>query len=191
MASSASAAATARSPLAECKSIRHKNYQQKEIFPLGKTIIRGKGGDFHAAAQNTLDIKEMPAANSSVSLGGKSTLLWLSPDEWLLWSGSEAAHRKQLAALQAAFAAPHAAAIDVSDYYTLIRLGGSKATDVLAHGCPLDLRDSALPPGACAQSHYRNAGMLLYRGKSGYDVQVRWSYAHYLWSYFSEVSALL
>ena len=177
-----------RSPLTGCEAISRDDYQQVEVFPLGKIILRGKSGDsgFTTAIKNTLKC-ELPLTPNTTTCNGNTRLLWLGPEEWLLWVKSQAV-KKQLVLLQKALSGQHAAVINVSDYYTIIRLGGEKAAQVLAHGCPLDMRDKRFGVGGCAQSHYRNAAILLYRTDDGYDVQVRWSFAQYLWHYFSQVS---
>ena len=177
-----------RSPLIGCEAINRDNYQQIEVFPLGKIILRGKSedGDFTAAVKNVLKC-ELPMMPNTTTCSSSTRLLWLGPEEWLLWVKYSAV-KKQLALLQKALGGRHAALINVSDYYTIIHLSGEKTAQVLAHGCPLDMRDKQLPVGCCAQSHYRNAAVLLYRTEDGCDVQVRWSFAQYLWHYFSQVS---
>lgn len=184
--------AIAQSPLAGFDAIERDDYQQREIFPLGKLIIRGKGDNsaFVSAAEDALGAALPLTPNSATAISDSSTALWLGPEEWLLWA-NDRQFDKKFKTLQEGLSSHHAAVIDVSDYYTIIRIGGDKAAQVLAHGCPLDMRDKRFTVNSCAQSHYRNAGILLYRRKNGYDVQVRWSFAQYLWEYFAKVSALL
>lgn len=180
--------AVTRSPLGERAEIKSAHYQQQEIAPLAKIIIRGQGGDETGAVREVLGAEPPQTPNTVVRVGQSGQLLWLGPEEWLLWQASEQ-REKTLNALQSGFAGIHAAAVDVSDYYTIIRVSGSAVNAVLAHGCPLDLRERAFPVGQCAQSHYRQAAILLYRtGTDSYDAQIRWSFAEYVWDYFATVA---
>ncbi|MCH9705688.1 MAG: sarcosine oxidase subunit gamma [Proteobacteria bacterium] len=183
--------AVARSPLAAHSAINTETYRQQEIAPLTKIIIRGKSDDsaFMQAIKSVLDAELPLTPNSTVELKDpkkQARILWLGPEEWLLWTSADK-HGSTLDALQTATREHHAAIIDVSDYYTIIRISGSNAKGALMQGCPLDLRERAFSEGNCAQSHYRNTGILLYCGKDYYDVQVRWSFANYLWEYFATV----
>lgn len=197
----------ARAPLGDVAPLQHGTVRQDTPPPLGKIILRGdSGNDKWLGAMAELLPAGLPTApNSSAAVDDDTRLLWLGPDEWLLWTaeGKRAAMRE---GLQAAAQGHHAAVVDVSDYYTIIRLsnigdsgggGGNNHSDnggvnaLLAHGCPLDLREKHFPVGSCAQSHFRNANILLYRREDGYDVQIRWSFAQYLWDYFAQVGELL
>ena len=181
-----------RSPLADAAPLQHAAAKQEVPAPLAKIILRGRGEDeaFLAAVKTALAPNVPTTPNSTTKVDKDSRLLWLGPDEWLLWT-ADGKRQKTIDALQKAVEGQHAAVVDVSDYYTVIRLSGKGAADILSHGCPLDLRDNAFPVGSCAQSHFRNAGILLYRHEDGYDVQIRWSFAQYLWDYFAEVGKLL
>jgi len=177
------------SPLAAVAPIEGGRFQQCEKAHTGKIILRGAGddADFLAAAEKVLAAPLPQTPNTTVIIAKDDDgaanedekLLWLGPNEWMLWT--------RLQALREAFGGLFAAAVDVSDYYTVIRLSGELATDVLRHGCPLDLRETAFKTGTCAQSRFRNAPILLYKVADApiYDVQVRWSFAHYLWHYFA------
>lgn len=181
--------AATQSPLAAYPKIADEHYQQSEITAVGKIILRGDGDDaqFTAAVKDALSLT-LPVQPNTVASSEKEKLLWLGPDEWLLWTPMQL-RQKRLDALQKAFAAQHAAAVDVSDYYTIIRLSGAVSDDIIAHGCPLDLR--AFRRGTCAQSRFCNAAFLLSKHDETptYDVQVRWSFADYLWNYFTELYA--
>lgn len=181
------------SPLAAVAPIEEKHFQQREKPHTGKIILRGGGGDadFLAATEKTLKTPLPQTPNTTVK-NGDDILLWLGANEWMLWT-PPAVGDKRLGALQDAFAGLHAAAIDVSDYYTVIQLHGELARDVLMHGCPLDLRVNKFKTGDCAQSRFRNAPILLYKRDDTptFDVQVRWSFADYLWHYFASLRLTL
>ena len=181
---------TATTPLAGRAPVELPRFAMSERPFFNKIILRGKGDDeaFVAATTAALGVAP-PEPNQTVAVGGgdDELLLWLAPDEFMLWTprGEE-----RLRALN--FGDAHAVAVDVSDYYTVVRVSGELAEKTLAHGCPLDLPQ--MPAGACAQSRFRNAAVLLRKSGGGkapvYDAQVRWSFAAYFWSYLAQTASV-
>jgi sarcosine oxidase subunit gamma len=157
---------------------------------VGKINIRGNVNDqsFASTAEKVLGTA-LPTTPNTTSPTQEGTVFWLGPDEWLVHtpSGTEAG---LIGDLRSAFSGLHAAVTDVSDYYVMIELRGqdtNNARDVLARACPLDLHKRTFITGQCAQSYFANASILLHQvGEDAYDIQVRWTYADYLWRYLSQ-----
>lgn len=121
---------------------------------------------------------------------GKMSAFWMGPDEWLLrvegarhqssQSGDESSDIS--AQLNESLQGLHSAVVDVSDYYTVLRLHGEHSAGILARSCPLDLESSFSEAGRCAQTRVGNAAVLLDSDdRLDWCIQVRWSYADYLW----------
>ena len=149
--------------------------------------LRGSPADekFTAAAESALGGALPVAPNTTAQAEGR-TVFWLGPDEWQV-RVSESARAKTWTALKKvrAAAANGAAVVDISDYYTVIRIAGGGARDALAAGCPLDLHPKKFAAGQCAQSRFGRAAVLLFQCGDApvFDIQVRWSFADYLWEY--------
>ena len=62
-----------------------QDLQMKEIKPIMKLIIRGKKREFISAVGKSLNILLPTEANTSTQ-SDKLTALWLSPDEWMIFS---------------------------------------------------------------------------------------------------------
>ena len=62
-----------------------QDLQMKEIKPIMKLIIRGKKRDFISAVGKSLNILLPTEANTSTQ-SDKLTAVWLSPDEWMIYS---------------------------------------------------------------------------------------------------------
>ena len=152
--------------------------------------LRGDGADesFRRAVSEALS-GELPTTPNTTAQLGDVLALWLGPDEWLL-RADNAKRAALLAALQKALTATVAAVVEVSDYYTIIEISGTQARDALAAACPLDLHPPQFQTGACAQSHYAAAAILLNQSDDTptYHLQVRWSYAAYVWEYLRTVA---
>src|SRR5262245_10472150 len=80
---------------------------------------------------------------------GRTTVLWLGPDEWLVLGGAEADFPDA------------AAAVDVSANRVAFDVTAADAAEVLARGCSLDLE--RFEPGQCAQTLLARAQVILYR----------------------------
>ena len=68
--------------------IEEKSYtglQIKEIKPVMKLIVRGKKREFLSAIGKSLNLLLPTEANTS-SRSENLTALWLSPDEWMIYS---------------------------------------------------------------------------------------------------------
>ena len=87
--------------------------------------------------------------------------VWLGPDEYL--------------ALDA-----RAGGADVSDQRTAIDITGPDARRRVARGCTLDLRPSAFPPGAAAQTLVAQAPAIILAHTDGLRLLVPSSYAGHI-----------
>ena len=152
---------------------------------IGKVNVRGIAEDtaFTVAVEKVLDL-ELPLVPNTTSNNEKYTVFWLGPNEWLIHCGED----KQaglVAALRDSLQGQHAAVTDVSDYYLVIRITGEKAREVLSKGTPFDVHESVFKQGDCAQTCFGHATVLLYcvNETSVFDLQVRWSFAEYVWAY--------
>ena len=179
---------------------------------VGKILIRGLEDDpaFLRAAQAALGValplvpnttaplstgaagrKKEPVGEvgAGVGAGVGERVFWMGPSEWLMWTSEREA---LMSALDDGLSGAHSALPDVSDYYAILRLSGDLAREVLAHGCPLDLDESAFGAGSCAQTRFRAAAILLHCADAAptFEVQMRWSYAEYLRRYFAEAAEL-
>jgi len=151
---------------------------------VGKVNLRADPADaaIAEAVQGVLG-RALPLEPNTVGATDEYTVFWLGPDEWQIHCREDG--QWELAdALGRALAGRHAAVVDVSDYYLVMRLSGDKAREVLEKAVPLDLHPRAFPGGRCAQTRLAHATVLLHKlAEDCIDLQVRWSFAEYVWSY--------
>lgn len=157
----------------------------EERAHVGKINLRGNPGDpeFLAAVERALGTV-LPLGANTTSVSEQYTCFWLGPDEWLIHCAEEtqAATRE---ALEESLRGKQAAITDVTDYYVIIRITGDKAREVMSKGTPFDLYPGVFKRGRCAQTCFGHATILLHHPSdvAGYDIQVRWSFAEYLWNF--------
>src|SRR5206468_12464818 len=121
----------------------------------------------------------LPQEPNTVAAGPTHFALWLGPDEWLLQS-REPRTTSIEAVLRPLLAGEHAAIIDLSSGYAILELSGESARATLSKGCPLDLHPRVFTQGACAQSHFFKAAIVLRpAGGDVYQLTVRRSFGDY------------
>ena len=175
---------TRYSPLAGLPAPRGGVEMNERPF-VGKVDLRGDSDNpaFCRAVEDTLGL-DLPTEANSWRSNDEYTVFWLGPDEWLVHcrDGAQTATVEQLGK---ALVDVHAAVTDVSDYYLVVRLSGDKARELLTKGTPLDVHRSTFRQGMCAQTRFGHASVLMACMDDApvFDVQVRWSFAEYLWQF--------
>ncbi|WP_406462561.1 sarcosine oxidase subunit gamma [Streptomyces sp. NBC_01622] len=133
----------------------------------------------------------LPLEPNTVVRAGELRALWLGPDEWLL-VGPPGTQRDVESRIRAASGDEHVAVTDVSAQRTTLLVSGTRASDLLAHGCPLDLHPRAFGAGRCAQTTVaRTQAVLVGRDEpgAGFWVLVRSSFAGYLTDWLLDAAA--
>lgn len=175
----------AASPLATITPLVGAALAMREVPLETKITVRGRAATPALIEAVTAGLGAPPPAEPNTSTrAGARTALWLGPGEWRV-VGPPGDATGLVAALRAAVPRRLAAVVDVSDFYTTIRLVGPAARGVLAQGCPLDLHPRVFRAGQCAQSLLGGIDVLLHLRDDAptFDLQVRWSHAAYLWAW--------
>lgn len=181
-----------RSPLADRTSIAGARIFVAERPFLGKVNVRGDAGQ-SAFTEGVARIcgRDLPLVPNTVAGDPDDDLsvYWLGPNEWQVVTapGDE---RRLLLALEEALADGHSAIVNVSDYYTTIRVAGAGARDLLSQGTPLDLHPRSFRPGQCAQTRLAKASVLIVPvdESPAFDLQIRWSMASYLFDWIADAT---
>ncbi len=177
--------ALARSPLTGQTPYQGTQTQIAEHPFLGKLALRGspENAAFMKAVSSVLGT-DLPVKPNTVVDSERVQIVWVGPDEWQI-TAAEGAQTPLQERLQAALQGIHSAVVDVSDYYTTIRISGVRARDVLAKGCSLDLHPRVFGPGQCAGSLFLKATVRIVQvdDTPTYDLQVRWTFAEYLFEH--------
>ena len=170
-----------------CEAFAAKPGVLEELPLRGKLILRGDAHTqaFSAAVAGVLGCS-LPETHDTPVRFGEHTLYRLGPDEWQITNTASA--DPPAPALHAALESVHHALVDVSDYYTTLRLAGDQAHEWLTRGCPLDLHPRAFATDRFAQTRFAHAAILLHKVEpAAFELQVRWSFAAYLWHYLTTV----
>ena len=108
------------------------------------------------------------------------TVLGLGPDEWLVRVPPDEEER-WLERLEAAVAGSFAAAVLVSDAWSVFTVSGPDALDVLAQSTGVDVHPSAFPTGRAVRAGFARISALIHRldDRPSFDVYVDASLSRY------------
>ncbi len=147
-------------------------------------ILRGLQSDaaFTDAVKTILDIELPTQANTVIEKNGLS-VLWMSPDQWLLLTNDEGIQAK-VSMLSGGLEDVFGSINDVSGGQTIINIKGDKALEVMNKGTTFDIHPSVFGPGQCAQTVFAKMNVLIYPKQGDnhgeFDLIVRRSFADFL-----------
>jgi len=173
-----------------------QDLQMKEIKPIMKLIIRGKKREFISAVGKSLNILLPTEANTSTQ-SDKLTALWLSPDEWMIFSNepvdeeinnyeTEELLNKNISKLNLG------AITDVTDQFVMINLKGSKIYELFQTGSPFNFNDFQNKKGAVAQTILTKIDIIIRnQDKNTVNLFVRRSFSQHLFSWMNDAASRL
>ena len=179
--------------------IKDKSYQDlqmKEIKPIMKLIIRGKKREFISAVGKSLNMLLPTEANTS-SQSEKLTALWLSPDEWMIFSNetidettnnyeTEELLNNKVSNLNLG------AVTDVTDQFVMINLKGNKIYDLFQTGSPFNFNDFQNRKGAVIQTIILKIDIIVHnQNKNEVNLFVRRSFSQHLFSWMNDSASRL
>ena len=173
-----------------------QDLQIKEIKPIMKLIVRGKKREFISAVGKSLNILLPNEANTSTQ-GDKLTALWLSPDEWIIFSNepvnentntyqTEEVLNNNISKLNLG------AVTDVTDQFVMINLKGNKIYELFQTGSPFNFNDFQYKKGAVAQTIITKIDIIVHnQDKNTVNLFVRRSFSQHLLSWMNDAASRL
>ena len=178
------------------KENSHSGIQMKEIRPVMKLIIRGKKREFLSAIGKSLNLLLPTEANTSSS-SEKLTALWLSPDEWLVYSNeisnpdnndyeTENLLNKNISKVSLG------AVTDVTDQFVLINIKGDKIFDLFETGSPFNFNDFRRKKGSTTQTILAKIDVIIHnQNQNEVNLFVRRSFSQHLFSWMNDSASRL
>ena len=178
------------------KDILIQDLQMKEIKPIMKLIIRGKKREFISAIGKSLNILLPTEANTSTQ-SDKLTALWLSPDEWMIFSNetinentnnyeTEDLLNKNISKLNLG------AVTDVTDQFVMINLKGNKIYELFQTGSPFNFNDFQNKNGAVTQTILNKIDITVHNPEQNtVNLFVRRSFSQHLFSWMNDAASRL
>ena len=181
-------------PLSKVNSFQ--DFQIKEVVPIMKLIIRGKKREFFSAIGKSLDILLPTKANTS-SRNDKFTTIWLSPDEWMIFSNqpvNETSNNYEVEKiLNNNITKSNLGAItDVTDQFVMINIKGGKTYDLFKAGSPFNFNDFQNIKGAVTQTILLKMDIIVHnQDKNDVNLFVRRSFSQHLFSWINDAASRL
>ena len=176
------------SPTMDSKNYSELNISQVE--PVIKINLRGKNRDFITKIGKELSI--IPPTEPNTSSGNENlNILWLSPDEWLLYSNNKIDLKSNNSLEDKLFNeisnVKLCAITNVTDHWIMINLKGKKIFDLLSSGCPFNFNDFKNKKGAVTQTIINKIDVIIHnRDVDEVNLFVRRSFSSHLWSWLND-----
>ena len=173
-----------------------QDLQIKEISPIMKLIVRGKKREFISAVGKSLNIFLPTEANTSTQ-SDKLTALWLSPDEWIIFSNDtvnkDLNDHETEKLLQNNISKINLGAVtDVTDQFVMINLKGNKIYDLFQSGSPYNFNNFQNKKGAVTQTILGKIDIIVHnQDKNTVNLFVRRSFSQHLFSWMNDAASRL
>ena len=168
----------------------------KEISPIMKLNLRGKNRDFLSTIGKNINMILPLEANTSSS-SDRYTSIWLSPDEWMVFSNNTIDKENNNYEIEDLLfnkisKTDLGAVTDVSDQFVLINLDGEKVFELLSAGCPFDFNYFRTKKGAVAQTLLTQMDIIIHHKElNNVNLFVRRSFSEHLLSWIDDAASRL
>ena len=169
---------------------KYSEIKISEIEPIFKINLRGKNRDFITKIGKELSI--IPPTDPNTSSGNeKFNILWLSPDEWLLYSNDKIEFKDKSLLEKKLFdeisKVKFGSVTDVSDHWIMINLKGAKIFDLLSAGCPFNFNNFKIIKGTVTQTLLNHTDVIIHnKNINDLNLFVRRSFSEHLWSWIND-----
>ena len=174
----------------------YSGLQMKEFKPVMKLIIRGKKREFLSAIGKSLNLLLPTEANTSSS-SEKLTALWLSPDEWLIFSNNITEKDNNSYEIEKILydnisKKNFGSVTDVTDQFVMINLNGTKIFDLFSFGSPFDFSQFMEKKGSTTQTIINHIDIIIHhKDINNVNLFVRRSFSEHLWSWINDCASRL
>ena len=161
-----------------------------EVEPILKINLRGKNRDFVTKIGKELSI--IPPTDPNTSSGNKDlNLLWLSPDEWLVYSNDktnlEIINSLEEKLFNEISKAKLGSVTNVTDHWMMINLKCAKVFNMLSAGCPFNFNEFKNSKGAVAQTLLNHIDVIIHnKDINNLNLFVRRSFSNHLWLWMND-----
>ena len=182
------------SPIKEEK--KYNDLKIVEIEPTIKINLRSNKREFSTKIGKILSI--LPPNEANTSSGNENyNLLWLSPDEWLVYSNNiNHSLNNQVELENNLFneisKLNQGAVTNVSDHWVMINLKGNKTFDLLSKSSPFNFKDFKNKKGSVVQTVLNHVDVIIHnKDENDLNLFVRRSFSEDLWLWINDSARFL
>ena len=169
---------------------KYSDINISEVKSIFKINLRGKNRDFITKIGKELSI--IPPSDPNTSSGNeKFNILWLSPDEWLLYSNDKLEEKYTNLLEDKLFneisKTKLGSVTNVTDHWIMINLKGTKIFELLSAGCPFNFNDYKNSKGQVTQTLLNHIDVIIHnKSINDLNIFVRRSFSAHLWSWMND-----
>ena len=182
------------SPINDTK--KYSRIKISYVEPIIKINLRGKKRDFIEKIGKSLSV--IPPTEANTSSGNENlNILWLSPDEWILYTndkvGSENYNYKFEENLFNEISKLNFGSVtNVTDQWVMINLKGDKVFELLSTSCPFDFNNFKNTKGAVTQTVLNHIDVIIHnKDINDLNMFVRRSFSNHLWLWVNDSARFL
>jgi sarcosine oxidase subunit gamma len=177
----------------------NKNYSDltiEEIYPVMKLNIRGKKKEFFSNVKKTLNMILPIEANTSAT-SDKLTSIWLSPDEWMIFSNNITEKDNNIYEIEEILynnisKKSLGSVTDVTDQFVMINFNGTKIFELFSFGSPFDFNQFKEKKGSTTQTIINHIDVIIHhKDTNNVNLFVRRSFSEHLWSWVKDCASRL
>ena len=171
-----------------------QDLQMEEIKPIMKLILRGKKREFISAVGKSLNML-LPTESNTSTQSDKLTALWLSPDEWMIFSNEHVDENTNNYEIEELLnnnisKLNLGAITDVTDQFVMIKLRGNKIYELFQTGSPFNFNEFQNKKGSVAQTILAKIDVIIQnQDKNEVNLFVRRSFSQHLFSWMNDAAS--
>ena len=176
------------SPISDTKE--YSDIIISEVEPILKINLRGKNRNFITKIGKELSI--IPPTDPNTSAGNDNlNILWLSPDEWLLYSNNKTdinnSNELENNLYSSISKVKIGSVTNVSDHWVMINMKGNKIFELLSSGCPFNFNKFKNLKGAVTQTLINHTDAIIHnKNNNDLNIFVRRSFSDHLWLWMND-----
>ena len=181
------------SPISDTK--KYSEIEISEIEPIFKLNLRGKNRDFITKVGKVMSI--IPPTDPNTSSGNDNfNILWLSPDEWMIYSNHKIAlndaNNLEDKLFNEISKVKLGSVTNVTDHWIMINIKGNKVFELLSAGCPYNFNNFENSKGATTQTLLNHVDVIIHnKNINDLNLFVRRSFANYLLLWINDAASRL
>ena len=181
------------SPINDSK--KYNNLQISVVESTFKINLRGKKREFLTNIGKILSI--IPPVEPNTSSQNKDlNLLWLSPDEWLLYSNDlieiNNNNKIETELINSISKLNYGSVTNVTDQWVTINLKGDNVYELLSSACPFNFTNFKSKNGSVVQTIVNHIDVIIHnKNDNDLNLFVRRSFSNHLWSWLNDTSRFI
>jgi len=181
------------SPINDTK--KYSEIKISEIEPIFKLNLRGKNRDFITKIGKALSI--IPPTDPNTSSGNENlNILWLSPDEFMVYSNNKVNLNDSNTLEDNLFneisKVKLGSVTNVTDHWIMINIKGDKVFELLSSGSPFNFNNFKNSKGPVTQTLLNHIDVIIHnKNINDLNLFVRRSFSNHLWSWINDGASRL